>query len=247
MILMRYFFSLFLLVSMAYADVPCPFNQRCRCEGVDETPGVTTIRSVHCSDIPNLVFTPPKNETYIVTLEFFIRAPVDKIPSSTFSAFQFIRNLYLIQPRQLQDNAANWDYEAFHGTQVVSLTTEGLKEVLPPQNALKRLGGNGLKELNILGLLANGDHVKLSQDVFAGFKSLKVLVISFPQISSIHPRAFNGLDSLSTLHLGNSKRWSFDLSVLDGLNDLTELRLQDTSSLELIVSNVDQVRQPATI
>jgi len=242
MVFLRYFGLLLLLGSFVKSEIPCPFNENCRCNsiGKDDDPKATTFSAVGCTRLSNLVFTAPKNGTYTITNGFFITGAVDKIPAGTFAAFKHIGYLQLGQPGS-QSAKAQWDDDAFLGTQVGSITTVYIKGLLPLPNALKRLGETGLKGLQLMGP-DETEFAELSQDMFVSFKNLEVLDIWYYNISNIHAGAFNGLPSLTWLNLLRSlQRTSFDLSILSGLNNLTELILTSSSYTELTVSNVDKV------
>jgi len=147
----------------------------------------------------------------------------------------------LTLPEELQTAKVEWDDDAFQGTVLRVLRPVGVRGLLPPPNALKRMMDNGFQGLQLWGP-EDRETVELSQDLFAGFKGLYRLWISNYKISNIHPLVFNGFGQLRELYLAQSlENRTFDLSILDGLNNLRELFFAFSSSLELTVSNVDKV------
>jgi len=251
MILVQYFCLLLLLLPLIDATFPypCPFNEKCTChttaEGDEES---TTIWSAVCYDLTNLVFTAPKNGTYTIELVLLIAGQVDKIPPGAFAAFKYIDFIELVHRKQWQTAPAQWDDEAFQGPEVRIFSVRGLRGAIPPPKALKRLGDNGLKQLQFVGSPDNKETVELSQDIFADYEGLQGLGIYDYQIPNIHPLAFNGLGSLKFLTLANSlQAQSFDLSILYGMNKVNFVEIGASSSLELTVSNVEKVPKSISV
>jgi Leucine-rich repeat (LRR) protein len=217
--------SLLFSATLSNAQVACPFNRECTCSG--NNPTATEFNSAECR--PALPFMPnfvsPSIGAYTITGTFYFYRGVDKIQPRAFEVFKKIGWLQLELSETAKPLRAQWDFQAFQGPQVQTLSVSRLAGVLPPSGELNRLGANGLQSLIISN---SGETVQLTDNAFAEFNSLTTLVIANTPISSFRPAAFAGLEkTLIELKLTSANLDTFPRDYIGGLTNLTHLDLSN--------------------
>lgn len=208
-----------------YAD-RCPFNaQECKCLPT-VPPQQYTYKRVECTSTSTTLpaFTPEGDEVkYTVTDSLTIQGDVSSIEARSFSAFQAISTLALVQiSNSSQPVYQRWNDEAFVDVQVLNLEVKGLDGLIPLPKAVQQLGGCLRRLVVSNGRLA----VDLGEGTFGSLSSLKAVWITQTNISRMSDGVFAGLEQgLEELILNGANLTTFPGEPLQRLKKLKRLGL----------------------